>query len=52
MATTIDNSINKEILVGTDKIPIGDNTGDPKHYTPDQIKEHALKDILVDGGDA
>ncbi len=37
MGTTIDASTNKTVLVITDKIPLGDGSGFPKNYTPDQI---------------
>ena len=52
MAKSIDDSDNKPVLAGTDKIPIGDGTGDPLHYTPNQIKEHVEDTLVADGGSA
>jgi hypothetical protein len=42
LGTRIDDSTNKVTLVGTDKIPLGDGSFLPKHYTVDQIAEYAV----------
>ena len=42
MGTRIDDSLNKVTLVGTDKIPLGDGSFSPKHYTVDQMAEYAV----------
>ena len=45
MGTRIDDSVNKVTLVGSDKIPLGDGSFSPKHYTADQIAEYAVSTV-------
>jgi hypothetical protein len=42
LGTRIDDSTNKVTLVGTDKVPLGDGSFSPKHYTVNQIAEYAV----------
>lgn len=47
--TTIDNSANKGSLSTSDKIPIGDGSGTPKHYTVAQIAAAHIEDAINNG---
>lgn len=45
MSVTIDNSANKAVVQGTDKLPLGDGTGTPKHMTLAQVATYAIPDL-------
>lgn len=44
--TTIDNSNNEPTVLGTDKYPVGNNSGNPIHHTADQIAAFTLAKIF------
>jgi hypothetical protein len=49
MSTRIDDSANKPIFNPADKVPIGDGTIVPKHYTAGQIADNSSNTGVTPG---